>query len=145
MQQNCHAVLITYLDLAMIPERGKAAVIDFTVQLFKDLGYVHRERLAHRRMDLPLFICGEDRNARADVCIVDHSQNSIHLLVHADKRSEHGELEFNAGAQLVAVAVAAFNENNAQREAIGLPPLAEKVSNIISHEFVDFFLRDCSS
>jgi hypothetical protein len=41
MQQDHHAELITYLDLAMIPKRGKAAVVDFTVELFKALDYVH--------------------------------------------------------------------------------------------------------
>lgn len=39
---------------------------------------------------------------------------------------EHGE-PVNAHAQLVAEAVAAFNENNAERAAIGLPPMAERL------------------
>lgn len=30
-------------------------------------------------------------------------------------------------AQLVAEAIAAFNHNNVKREAIGLPPLVEKI------------------
>jgi hypothetical protein len=131
MQQDHHAELINYLDLAMIPERGKAAVVDFTAELFNALGYAHRERLAHRRMDLPFFICGEDRRPKADVCIVDRSQNNILLLVQAEKRLENGE-PVNTQAQLVAKAVAAFNENNAQREVIGHPPLAEKVSHFMS-------------
>jgi hypothetical protein len=131
MQQDHHAELITYLDLAMIPKRGKAAVVDFTVELFKALDYVHRERLAHKWVDLPLFICGEDMHAETDVCIIDHSQNNILLLVQADKRLEHGE-PVNAQAQLVAEAVAAFNENNAQREVIGHPSLVEKVSHFMS-------------
>ncbi|KAK0434423.1 hypothetical protein EV421DRAFT_1909326 [Armillaria borealis] len=110
MQQDHHAELVTYLDLAMIPERGETAVDDFVVELFKTLGYVRRERVARTRMDLPLLICGENRYAKTD----------------ADKRLEHGE-PVNARAQLVAEAVGAFNENNAQREAVGLPPMEEKV------------------
>ncbi len=47
-------------------------------------------------------------------------------LVQED-RLEYGE-PVDAQAQLVAEAVGAFNENNAQRESIGLPPWEEKVS-----------------
>ena len=39
MQQDRHAELITYLDLAMMPELGETAVDDFAVELFKTLGY----------------------------------------------------------------------------------------------------------
>jgi hypothetical protein len=115
----------------MIPEEGETAVVDFTVELFKTLGYVRRERVARTRVDLPLLICGENRNAKTGVCIFDRSQNDIPLLVQEDKRLEHGD-PVNARAQLVAEAVGAFNENNAQREAVGLPPLVEKVSHFAS-------------
>jgi len=60
MQQDRHAELITYLDLAMIPEKGETAVDDFAVGLFKSLGYVRRERVTRTRVDLPLLICGEN-------------------------------------------------------------------------------------
>lgn len=127
MQQDSHAELITYLDFAMITEKGETAVGDFVVELFKTWGYVHRERVARTRVDLSLLICGENRYAKADVCIVDRSQNDILLLVQVDKRLEHGE-PVNARAQLVAAAAAAFNEKNAQREVVGLPPVEETVS-----------------
>ena len=131
MQQDRHAELITLLDLAMIPERGETAVDDFAVELFKVVGYVRRERVARTRVDLPFFICGKIRHAKTDVCIVDRSQNDILLLVQEDKRLGLWE-PVNARAQLVAEAVAAFNENNAHREAVGLPPMAEKVSHFVS-------------
>jgi hypothetical protein len=41
MNQNCNAKLIAYLDRAMIPKRGKSAVIDFTVGLFTALDYMN--------------------------------------------------------------------------------------------------------
>jgi hypothetical protein len=113
----------------MIPKEGKTAVVDFTVAIFRALDYVHWERLACRRVDLPLLICGENRHAKTSVCLVDHSQNNILLLVQVDKRLEHRE-SINIQAQLVAEAVAAFNKNNAQREAIGHPSLAERVSHL---------------
>jgi len=43
----------------------------------------------------------------------------------------HGKTS-RAQAQLVVEAVAAFNENNVQREADGPPPLAEKVGHFVS-------------
>lgn len=111
-QQDNHAELITYLD--------------FVVELFKTWGYDHRERVARTRVDLSLLICGENRHTKADVCIVDRSQNDILLLVQVDKRLEHGE-PVNARAQLVAAPAVAFNEKNAQREVVGLPPVEETV------------------
>ena len=127
MQEDRNAELIGLLDLALIPDQGETAVNDFTVELFKILGYVRRHRLARTRVDLPLLICGKERHAKTDVCIVDRSQNNILLLVQVDKRLQQLE-PVTARAHLVAEAVAAFNENNAQREAMGLPPLASKVS-----------------
>jgi hypothetical protein len=134
MQQDRLAELINLLDLAMIPEMGETAVDDFAVELFKVMGYVRRNRVARTRADLPLFICGEQRHAKTDVCIIDRAQNDILLLVQEDKRLEHGE-PTNARAQLVAEGVAGFNENNSNREAVGLSPLAEKVVY-----FLSFFL-----
>ena len=128
MQEDRHAQLITYLDIAKIPEKDEPAVNDFVVELFKTLGYARRERVARTRIDIPLLICGENTYAKTDVCIVDRSQNDILLLVILDKRLE----PTNARAQLVASAVGAFNENNAQREEIGLPPMEEKVSHSAS-------------
>ncbi|KAF8500974.1 hypothetical protein F5888DRAFT_1793353 [Russula emetica] len=80
--------LMAHLELAMDPN-GR----------FKALGHARREQLVRRRVDLPLLICGEDRHAKAGVCIINHSQNDILLPI-------------NARAQLVAEAVAAFNKNN---------------------------------
>jgi hypothetical protein len=91
MQQDRHAELITLLNLAVIPEEGETAVDDFAVELFKVLGYVRRERVARTRADLPSFICGEIRQAKIDVCIVNRSQNDILLLVQEDKRLENSE------------------------------------------------------
>jgi len=81
--------------------------------------------VASTRVDLPLIICGENKHAKTSVCLIDGSQDEILLVVQVevDKGLEH----VNAQAQLVAKAVAAFNENNVQRELAGRPPLKEKV------------------
>ena len=85
MANEKNTELITLLDLAMIPgsEAGseESAVVDFAVELFKTLGYVRRHRVARTRKDIPLLICGEQRHGKADVCIIDHSQNEIMMLV----------------------------------------------------------------
>ncbi len=90
---------------------------DFIVEHFKVLGYSRRERVARTRADIPLFICGEIRHAKTDVCIVDHPQYDILVFVQEGKRLENTE-PVNARAQqpqLVTATVAAFNENNVRR------------------------------
>ncbi|KAF9054861.1 hypothetical protein BJ165DRAFT_1337968 [Panaeolus papilionaceus] len=87
MQQDRNAELINLLNLAMITE--ESAVVDFTFELFKLTGYVRRHRVAQRRKDLPLFICGEWRHAKTNVCIVDQQQNDILLVVQEDTRLKY--------------------------------------------------------
>ncbi|KAI0299842.1 hypothetical protein BC826DRAFT_966837 [Russula brevipes] len=118
MQQALHAELINLLDLTMIPGSEESSAVDFSAKLFRVLGYDYWNRVARTRMSIDLFICGEKRHTKAD--------NTILLLVQEDKRVFPGD-PLDAQAQLVAGAVAAFNTNNASREAAGLPPLAEKV------------------
>ncbi|KAH9969993.1 hypothetical protein BGW80DRAFT_1334084, partial [Lactifluus volemus] len=104
--------------------------ITFPIWLFESLGYSYRERVARRRVDIkvdiPLFICGETRNTRAGICIVDRN-DSILLLVQPEAKRSENTVPINVHAQLVVKAIAAFNENDRRREAVGLPPLVEKV------------------
>ncbi|KAJ8469777.1 hypothetical protein ONZ45_g16780 [Pleurotus djamor] len=131
-QQDHHAQLLTYLDLTIIPEKEEPAVLDFTVALFKNLGYVRRQRVARTRVNLPLLICGENKHAQADALLLNTSpENDILLLVQACKRLDRLD-PVCTKAQLVAQAVAAFNENNAQREAAGYPPIEGKGSDFVS-------------
>ena len=62
----------------------------------------------------------EEKHAKTDVCISNCSQNGDIILVQEDKRFQLTESN-NVKAQLVAEAVAAFNLNNLQRHAAGLP------------------------
>ncbi|PPQ91613.1 hypothetical protein CVT25_012794 [Psilocybe cyanescens] len=127
MQQARNAELINLLDLAMLRSSGESAVDDFVVELLRHTGYVHRNRVACTRKDLPLLICGEWRHAKTDVCIVDRRQNDILLLVQEDKYLEDRE-PLDAHAQLVVEALAAFAESNAGRESFDLPPFESKAS-----------------
>jgi hypothetical protein len=118
--------LINLLDIAMVPTGPEEfAVNDFAVELFKTLGYVRRNRVARTCKDIPLLICGEQRHAKTDVCIVDRSQNDILLLVQEDK--QFGEKISDAEAQLIAEAIAAFSLNNSLRRDVGVPELDSKV------------------
>ncbi|KAH9828701.1 uncharacterized protein C8Q71DRAFT_457732 [Rhodofomes roseus] len=116
------------MELAMTP-RGcneEFAVVDFVVALFRLLGFVGRAagRITRTRKDLPFWICGQERHAMADVCIVDDA-NITRFLVQEDKRhADHPDSE----PQLIAVAVAAFSNNNHARiRCLGASALASEV------------------
>ncbi|KAJ7019067.1 hypothetical protein C8F04DRAFT_1214417 [Mycena alexandri] len=112
------------LDLAMLPsDAEESAVDDFAVLLLKELGYVPIGRILRTRKYIPLVICGENRPAKTDVCIID--DGGILLLVQEDKQQAEGG---NPVPQLVAEAITAFYSNNVNREqTLGLPPLPSKV------------------
>ncbi|PBK67270.1 hypothetical protein ARMSODRAFT_889451 [Armillaria solidipes] len=117
--------LLAQLDLAMMPsESEESAVDDFAVALFHSLGYIHRPRAIRTRKELRFFICGESKYAKLDVCIIDRDANDIILLVQEDKRFAGKR---DPHAQLVAEAIAAFQDNNARRLSVGLDPLDSKV------------------
>lgn len=128
MVNEKNAELINLLDLAMLPGSEESAVVDFTVELFKTLGYVRRHRVARTRKDIPLLICREQRHAKTDACIIDRSQNNIMMLVQEDKRFSGSETATAvAEAQLVAGAIAAFSYNNEVTSTAGLPVHASRV------------------
>jgi hypothetical protein len=64
MQQDQNAELVTLLDMAMMQSLGESAVDDFTVELFKIMGYVHRNRVARMRKDVNLLVCGNGNTRR---------------------------------------------------------------------------------
>jgi hypothetical protein len=116
--------LLRHMDLAMSPAPAEeSAVDDFAVLLLRALGYTRRGRVFRTRKDIPLVICGENRHAKTDVCIVD--DNEILLLVQEDKRHlENSDPE----PQLIAEAIAAFAANNQIRQqTLAQPPLPSKV------------------
>ncbi|TEB21358.1 hypothetical protein FA13DRAFT_1741998 [Coprinellus micaceus] len=117
-------VLLRTLNLAMsILPNEESAVNDFAVALFRACGYTGRGRVVRTRKDIPLLICGENRHAKTDVCILDDSE--ILLLVQEDKcHLDDSDPE----PQLIAEAIAAFASNNRMRErTLGQPPLQSKV------------------
>ena len=117
--------LLSQLDIAMTPsESGELAICDFAVALFQFLGYLDRPRAICSRKELPFLICGVSKSAKPDICIIDRNANDVILLVREDKRFGGG---INLHGQLVAEAIAAFQNNNARRRSVGLDPITSKV------------------
>jgi hypothetical protein len=80
-------------------------------------------RVARTRKDLPFWVCGEERYAKTDVCIMD--DQNILLLAQEDKRHLEGT---DPEPQLVAEGIAAFyNNNNTRVRSLMLEPLLSKV------------------
>jgi hypothetical protein len=84
-------------------------------------------------VDIPLFICGNVRSLSV-------SSTAPRMIFISKRRRgwNFRAFKLNVPAQLVAEAVAAFN---AQREPIGLPPLAETVSRVMNSLTKFVFLK----
>ena len=122
--------LVTLLEDAMVedPVREEAPVNDFAVQLLRTLHFSLGRRICHVGKDLHLIISGERRHAKPDICIVDHNQHNTLPLIQENKRVGSSDLvRENAGAQLIAEAIAAFTWNNCRRQQGGLPLLEQQV------------------
>ncbi|KAI6103501.1 hypothetical protein F5141DRAFT_1007666 [Pisolithus sp. B1] len=122
---DTHRIIRT-LDLAMsIKPAQESAVDDFAMILLRALGYEPRGRTLRTRRDLPLVICGENRQAKADVVLI--NEDEIILLVQENKR-HLSETEGDPEPQLIAEAIATFALNNRRRVlSLGLPTLSSKV------------------
>lgn len=123
IEANCR--LLLYMDKATNPVPDEeSAVIDFMVQLLNRVGYDHKDRIARTRKKIPFFLCGEWSYVKADVCLVSGNMNDVLLLVQEEKR-HLGPVDVRP--QLVAGAVAAFQDNNRWRETVlGIQPLYSK-------------------
>jgi len=116
--------LLSHMDFAMSPAPAEeSAVDDFAVLLLQALGYTRRGRHYRTRKDIPFVICGEQKHAKTDVCIIE--DHGILLLVQEDKRHMAND---HPGAQLIAEAIAAFAANNEiRRKVLRQPPLPSKI------------------
>ncbi|KAH9180561.1 hypothetical protein EDB89DRAFT_2110649 [Lactarius sanguifluus] len=107
--------LLRTMDLAMSPAPAEESAVDDFVVL--------PVAVLRTRKDIPLVICGENRYAKTDVCIVD--QNEILLVVQEDKRHMDNS---DPEPQLIAGAIAAFAANNqTRRQTLNLTPLDSKM------------------
>ena len=81
MKQDDHITLMLYLNCTMIPENGESAIINFAYELLEGLDFIHQDQTASLQVNLLLSICGKDRCAKANVCIIDHSPKNDHILL----------------------------------------------------------------
>ena len=123
--------LVDLLYDAMIPTPASedSAVTDFMVRLFHTLHYILGHRLGQTHRDFQLFICGQWKQAKINVCLLDYRPlRTIRLLVQEDKHFRDArKTKTSAEAQLIAKAVAAFSWNNRQRQESGQPLLESMV------------------
>jgi len=102
-----------YLDLATNASQ-ESAIDDFAAATLRLLGFDDQQfsNVATRYI-IPLTICGETRAAQTDVCLV-YRPSTVLLVLVEDKTLLN---KTSAEAQMVAEAIAAFQYNNAKREA----------------------------
>jgi hypothetical protein len=110
---------LTYLDLAT-----KAAqetwIDEFARQTLLILGFEERELAIITALPISLTICGDDScTAQTDVCLLSR-RSTILLIVQGDKTLFNGS---DPEPQVIAEAIAAFQDNNMRRHNGGLPTL----------------------
>jgi hypothetical protein len=114
--------LLEYLDMASRALRGQESMVDdFAFKLLERTGFDKGSRLLRTRHNIPFIVSGEYRNAQTDVCIVSRRKHLL-LLVQEDKRMTSAK---DPEPQVIAEAIAAFQENNKIRKDYGLDPFNE--------------------
>ncbi|KAK0448309.1 uncharacterized protein EV420DRAFT_1630923 [Desarmillaria tabescens] len=101
--------LLKRLDLAApVTEGEESAVVGFTAELLRFLGYERQDTMVRTRKNLRLLICDEFVYAQTDVCLLNIETLSALLL-------------------LIAQAIAAFQENNKRRARLFLNSLPVQI------------------
>lgn len=131
MQKRPHGRLIALLDISMTPSERGSVLFDFLRTLLDALGYESGRRMVRSRVPLPFFICGENRHATPSFCVYDLPRNQFLLPVQVNWGPEVVGPD-GTKAQLVAGAIAVFNQNNVNREQAGLPRLTEMVNTFMN-------------
>ncbi|KAK0503779.1 hypothetical protein EDD18DRAFT_1411260 [Armillaria luteobubalina] len=123
-QNELHAynIVVEYQDAATFFGVDPLPQPPVATELLRNtLGYMRRPNVTSSRLAITCFICGEQRDAKPNICIVSDS-NEILLLVQEDKQ------DMEAEPQLIAEAIAAFQANNYERRRLfGQGPIAHKV------------------
>jgi hypothetical protein len=108
-----------YLALAANATQD-SLIDDFARETLLLLGFSERNLILSTRYIIPFTICGEtQRTAQTDVCLL-HRRTLVLLVLVEDKTLSNPT---DAQSHVIAVAVAAFQFNNARRESLGCEPL----------------------
>ena len=122
-QSDDASILLCLLDFVASPPYEESAVDDFAVQLFRVMKYTGIGRIARTMKSLHFFICGEEREAKTNVCILNDDDT---LLLVQENEGYQGLSD--PEPKLIANAIAAFDTNNRIRvQTLGVPPLESKV------------------
>jgi hypothetical protein len=121
VDQNTYRFL-SYLGLALCVNYGQeSAIDDFGKSVLEVTGFDEKGTILRRCYDIPLTICSdEDRCSRTDICLV--HLNSMILLVVQENATD--DSIYKPEAQVIAEAIATFQNNNEKRLAFGAPPLS---------------------
>jgi len=112
--------IMSYLDLASNNKEGQESMVDdFASRLLDALGYDSTARIIRTRHAIPFFTSGVRSVAQTDVCIMTRIGGLL-LLLQEDKRLESSK---DPEPQVVAEAIAAFQENNRKRDLMDMSPL----------------------
>ncbi len=76
-------------------------------------------RRGHCRYAIHFVVCGENVAAQTDVCLIQRNSTSL-LIVQSDKNALSSR---DPEPQVVAEAIAAFQQNNRKRTSVGLVEL----------------------
>ncbi|KAH9174239.1 hypothetical protein EDB89DRAFT_2150894 [Lactarius sanguifluus] len=103
-----NAILINYLDQAMMDCARESTVDNFSSALLRELGFQTNIRLVCTQVALSYMICGMSHHADPNICVLDHAQDDIILMIQENKNPDPQA----PCAQLMAQAIAAFRYNN---------------------------------
>ena len=107
------------LEDVMVQNSREAAVDNLAAHVLELTGYRRNDRVIKTREHIRLLVCGMFCDATPDVCVID-GQSKINLLVQEDKRYRRSTCSA-AEPQLIAEAIAAFQDRNRRLSAAGLP------------------------
>ena len=113
---------LTYLDLA-VGASQESLIDEFSRETLNLLGYAERGLALYTRFNIPLTICGANKSAQTDVCLI--NGRTMILLVLQEDKTENSLTD--PEPQVIAEAIAAYQYNNYKRGRLGLAPLDDMV------------------
>jgi hypothetical protein len=106
--------------------------------LLKTFDFARRPRIVLSRRKIQFLICGERKQAKLNVFIIDIVQNNIVFVVEEHKLHHK---TFPHG-RLIASAIAAFQNNSSKQSRLGLKPIASQVGLIVHYKFSHLLIEN---
>lgn len=119
VSEQTHTFL-QYLNAVNVTTR-ESKVDDFAHFALTVCGFKKHDSLIHERHWISLWICGEEKSAEANVCMVDPDTKMIQVI----KENKAARNIQSPEPQVIAEAISAFQHNNHIRQSMGLPALVQ--------------------